>query len=171
MSMYNVNAGFPKTFLRAMISWFIDCMLSNPAKPFSLDDSRLATALQEVLDTPVSPELLPTDGKDEILQKTEDKIGPYILHDFFLYHTIHQGLPPLKLLTIAKTTFSDEFEEAFIKKWLRVFYIRFFAHQFKRTCAPDSPQIGSVSLSPRYDWTMPSDGDVEAWLKDLDEEI
>lgn len=168
MSMYNVNAGLPKTFLQAMIRWFMDCLLADPDRPFSLNDAKLNAALKEVLDTPVSPELLPTDDKDEITQRTEDKIGPYILHDFFLYHTIKHGISPIKLLTIAKQAFSNEYDEDFIIKWLKTFYIRFFAHQFKRGCAPDSPQVGSVSLSPKGDWSMPSDGDVKAWLKELE---
>lgn len=169
MSMYNVNAGLPKTFLRAMITWFIDRVidLDNKEKAFSNDDAGLARALQGVLDTPVSPELLPPDENDTITQKTEDKVGPYILHDFFLYHTVRRGTPPSRLLAIAKTTFAGEYDEDCLKKWLQVFYKRFFAFQFKRSCVPDSPKTGTVNLSPKEDWMMPGDADSSIWLEDL----
>lgn len=165
MSMYNVNAGIPKTFMKAVIRWFID-YLSN-GNNFSLNDDMLASALNDVLDTPVSPELLPPDESDAISQKTEDKIGPYALHDFFLYHTIKSGASPLKMMAIAKAAFYDEYDEDYISKWLKTFYIRFFTHQFKRGCAPDSPKVGSISLSHKGDWMMPSDGDVNIWIEKL----
>ncbi len=169
MAMYNVNAGIPKTFIRAMIRWFIDSVLTGPDRDssFSNDNEKLAAALRDVLDTPVSPELLPPDESGQIAQKTEDKVGPYILHDFFLYHTIRFGTSPAKLLAIATSAFADDYDEAFIRHWLKIFYRRFFTHQFKRSCAPDGPKVGTVSLSIRGDWQMPSDADVSDWLKDL----
>jgi NAD+ synthase (glutamine-hydrolysing) len=169
MAMYNVNAGVPKTVIRAMIQWFIQCVLTGPNQDssFCKDNEKLAAALQDVLETPVSPELLPPDEEGKIAQKTEDKVGPYVLHDFFLYHTVRWGTSPAKLLAIAKTAFADEYDEDFIRHWLQVFYRRFFAHQFKRSCAPDGPKVGTVSLSSKGDWQMPSDADVSDWLKEL----
>ncbi|GAB1476004.1 NAD(+) synthase [Bacillota bacterium] len=169
MSMYNVNAGLPKTFIRAMITWFIECVAgqSNKEHSFSSDDAGLARALRDVLDTPVSPELLPPDENDAISQKTEDKVGPYVLHDFFLYHTIRRGASPSRLLYMAKSVFAGEYDEDCLRKWLEVFYRRFFAFQFKRSCVPDSPRIGTVNLSPREGFMMPSDADGAIWLEDL----
>lgn len=168
MSMYNVNAGIPKTILRVMIDWFMKKGLNteDTIAGFSCDDVTLAESLQDVLETPVSPELLPPDEKGNIAQKTEDKVGPYVLHDFFLYHTIRNGTSPTKLLTIAKIAFADEYDEDFIKKWLNVFYRRFFAFQFKRSCVPDSPRVGTINLSPKADWQMPSDADPGIWTND-----
>lgn len=176
MSMYSVNAGVPKTFISAMIAWFIHhisadtdeitATIQNP--PFCNDDKKLAETLQEVLDTPISPELLPTDEDDGIVQKTEDQVGPYKLHDFFLYHSLKSGTPPKKLLFLAKAAFSNEYDEAFIKNWLAVFYKRFFFNQFKRSCVPDSPKIGTLNLSPKGDWLMASDADPSLWLRSLE---
>ena len=170
MAMYNVNAGIPKTVMRVMIKWFIDFVLTGPNQDtsFSKDNEKLAAALLDVLNTPVSPELLPPDESGEIAQKTEDKVGPYILHDFFLYHTLRQGPSPVKLLAMAKSAFNDEYDEEFIRHWLKIFYSRFFAHQFKRSCAPEGPKVGTVSLSIRGDWQMPGDGDASLWIKDLE---
>ncbi|MGI6728616.1 MAG: NAD(+) synthase [Anaerovoracaceae bacterium] len=170
MGMYNVNASVPKTLLQVIIKWFIDYKLNGPDedKSFSTDNALLASTLQDILDTPISPELLPPDKEGKIAQKTEDAVGPYILHDFFIYHTLRRGTLPKKLLEIAKITFVNEYDEDFIKKWLTVFYRRFFNHQFKRSCMPDGPKVGSVSLSPRGEWNMPSDGDVSIWLKELE---
>ena len=170
MSMYGVNSSVPKTLVKFVIKWVMDHRLSGPneEKDFSLDNALLRQTLQDIMDTPISPELLPPDAKGEIAQKTEDTVGPYILHDFFMYYTIRFGMPPGKLLYIAKTTFADEYTEAFIKKWLTVFYRRFFSQQFKRSCIPDGPKVGSVSLSPRGDWRMPSDADPSVWLKELE---
>ncbi len=169
MAMYNVNAGIPKTVIQAMIRWFIQCVLTGPDQDpsFSNDNGKLAAALQDVLDTPVSPELLPPDEEGKIAQKTEDKVGPYVLHDFFLYYTVRWGTSPSKLLAIAKAAFADDYDEDFIRHWLKVFYRRFFAHQFKRSCAPDGPKVGTVSLSVKGDWQMPSDADVTGWLREL----
>ena len=170
MSMYGVNGSVPKTLVRFVIKWVMDHRLSGPAeeKGFSLDNKLLRKTLQDIMDTPISPELLPPDESGEIAQKTEDTVGPYILHDFFMFYTIRFGMSPKKLLFIAKSTFAGEYTEDFIKKWLVVFYRRFFSQQFKRSCIPDGPKVGSVSLSPRGDWRMPSDADSSEWLKELE---
>jgi len=170
MSMYGVNTSVPKTLVRFVIRWVMEHRLSGPneEKGFSQDNELLRQTLQNIMDTPISPELLPPDAAGEIAQKTEDTVGPYILHDFFMYYTIRFGMSPKKLLYIAKTTFADEYTEEFIKKWLTVFYRRFFSQQFKRSCIPDGPKVGSVSLSPRGDWRMPSDADSSEWLKELE---
>ncbi len=170
MSMYGVNCSVPKTLVRFVIKWVMDHRLSGPTEDakFSLDNPLLRKTLQDIMDTPISPELLPPDANGEIAQKTEDTVGPYILHDFFMYYTIRFGMAPKKLLYIAKITFKEEYTEEFIKKWLTVFYRRFFSQQFKRSCIPDGPKVGSVSLSPRGDWRMPSDADASEWLKELE---
>ncbi|HML36819.1 MAG TPA: NAD(+) synthase, partial [Bacillota bacterium] len=170
MSMYGVNASVPKTLVRFVIKWVMDHRLSGPSeeKGFSSDNDLLRETLQDIMDTPISPELLPPDPNGEIAQKTEDTVGPYILHDFFMFYTIRFGMSPKKLLYIAKNTFADEYSEEFIWKWLSVFYRRFFSQQFKRSCIPDGPKVGSVSLSPRGDWRMPSDADSSEWLKELE---
>jgi NAD+ synthase (glutamine-hydrolysing) len=170
MSMYGVNTSVPKTLVRFVIKWVMDHRLSGPdeEKGFSLDNSLLRHTLQDIMDTPISPELLPPDESGEIAQKTEDTVGPYILHDFFMFYTIRFGMSPKKLLYIAKATFADDYTEEFIKKWLVVFFRRFFSQQFKRSCIPDGPKVGSVSLSPRGDWRMPSDADSSEWLKELE---
>lgn len=170
MSMYGVNTSVPKTLVRFVIKWVMDHRLSGPdeEKGFSFNNELLRRTLQDIMDTPISPELLPPDETGEIVQKTEDTVGPYILHDFFMYYTIRFGMSPKKLLYIAKSTFADEYSEEFIRKWLTVFYRRFFSQQFKRSCIPDGPKVGSVSLSPRGDWRMPSDADPAEWLKELE---
>lgn len=169
MSMYGVNACVPKTLVRFVIKWVMENKLSgiNEDKSFSTDNSFLKQTLQHILDTPISPELLPPDKEGKIIQKTEDTIGPYILHDFFMFYTIRYGMSPKKLLYIARTVFEKEYTEEFIKKWLTVFYKRFFSQQFKRSCIPDGPKVGSVSLSPRGDWRMPSDADSLLWIEEL----
>lgn len=171
MSMYGVNSSVPKTLVRFVIKWVMDHRLSGPSeeKDFSRDNELLRKTLQDIMDTPISPELLPPDESGEIAQKTEDTVGPYILHDFFMFYTIRFGMSPRKLLFIAKTTFAGEYSEDFIKKWLVVFYRRFFSQQFKRSCIPDGPKVGSVSLSPRGDWRMPSDADPAAWLMEMED--
>lgn len=171
MSMYGVNTSVPKTLVRFVIKWVMDHRLSGPEeeKDFSLDNELLRTTLQDIMDTPISPELLPPDEMGKIAQKTEDTVGPYILHDFFMFYTIRFGMSPKKLLFIAKSTFAGEYSEEFIKKWLVVFYRRFFSQQFKRSCIPDGPKVGSVSLSPRGDWRMPSDADPSEWLSELED--
>lgn len=157
MSMYGVNAGVPKTLVRHLVSY----------ESSRTDDKRLSEVLEDVLATPVSPELLPpTEG--EISQKTEDIVGPYELHDFFLYYMVRCGFPPKKILRIAEQSFAGRFDRDTIKKWLTVFLKRFFSQQFKRSCLPDGPKVGSVTLSPRGDWRMPSDACVRLWLEDLE---
>jgi len=170
MSMYGVNASVPKTLIIFIIKWVMDNRLSGPGedKNYSLDNSLLRQTLQNIMDTPISPELLPPDAMGEIAQKTEDSVGPYVLHDFFLYYTIRYGMEPKKLLYIAAKAFEDEYDEEFIKKWLKLFYRRFFSQQFKRSCMPDGPKVGSVSLSPRGDWRMPTDADSAVWLAELE---
>lgn len=153
MSMYGVNASVPKTLIRHMVRYSADI-----AK-----DENLRKVLLDILDTPVSPELLPAEN-GEISQKTEDIVGPYELHDFFLYYVMRFGFSPEKIYYLAKYAFAGTYEDAFIKKWLVSFYKRFFAHQFKRSCLPDGPKVGSVTLSPRGDWRMPSDASAALWL-------
>jgi len=169
MSMYGVNASIPKTLVRFVISWVMDNKLSGAGEDagFSIDNAALREALQDIMDTPISPELLPPDKDGRIAQKTEDTVGPYILHDFFMYYSIRYGMPPEKLLFIAKETFAGDYDEDVIRKWLIHFYRRFFSQQFKRSCVPDGPKVGTVSLSPRGDWRMPSDADPFEWLDAL----
>lgn len=167
MSMYGVNASVPKTLVRYVVKWVMEHKLSGPdADPnFSSDNALLKKTLQDILDTPISPELLPPDPNGDIAQKTEESVGPYLLHDFFIYHTVRCGVSPEKLLFLAEQAFAGEYDRAFIKKWMAVFYRRFFTQQFKRSCVPDGPKVGSVSLSPRGDWRMPSDADAAIWLE------
>ena len=170
MAMYGVNAGIPKTTIQHVVRWFMDNVLSGPAEDqsFSSDNALLKATLADILDTPISPELLPPEEDGTIKQKTEDNVGPYQLHDFFIYHTLRTGMNPAKLLFIAENTFRGEYDHAFIKKWLTTFYRRFFAQQFKRSCMPDGPKVGSVSLSPRGDLKMPSDADSALWLAEME---
>lgn len=157
MSMYGVNASVPKTLVRHLVHYFAD----------TCEDSSLKEVLYDVLDTPVSPELLPPkDG--EIAQKTEDLVGPYELHDFFLYFMLRFGYEPSKIFRIACMTFDGEYDKETIFKWLETFCRRFFSQQFKRSCLPDGPKVGTVALSPRGDWRMPSDACVAVWMKDLE---
>ena len=158
MSMYGVNASVPKTLVRHLVAY----AAGKAEKEGRPEEARL---MQAVLDTPVSPELLPPDENGEIAQKTEETVGPYELHDFFLYHFLRFGFPAEKLKFLAMRAFDGKYPEAVIDKWLENFYRRFFASQFKRSCVPDSPKVGSVSLSPRGDWRMPSDASREAWLR------
>lgn len=159
MSMYAVNVSIPKTLVRYLTAY--EAEKSNGV---------LKDVLLDVLDTPVSPELLPPDNNGEIAQKTEDVVGPYELHDFFLYYLVRFGFSPSKIYYLAKLSFADKYDNATIKKWLTVFVKRFFTQQFKRSCLPDGPKVGSVTLSPRGDWRMPSDASVNLWLKDLENE-
>lgn len=157
MSMYAVNASIPKTLVRHLVQYVAD----SSAAP------ELKQVLEDVLDTPVSPELLPPEH-GEIAQKTEDLVGPYELHDFFLYYMMRFGYPPSKIYRIACQAFSGAYEEAVILKWLKKFYWRFFSQQFKRSCIPDGPKVGTVALSPRGDWRMPSDASAAVWIRDLE---
>ncbi len=158
MSMYAVNTGVPKTLVRTLVRWISDTQMDEGAK----------TILRDVIDTPVSPELLPADKDGNIVQKTEETVGPYILHDFFLYYVLRFGFSPAKIYYLAKYAFEGEFTDKELLKWLRTFFWRFFSQQFKRSCLPDGPKIGSVNLSPRGDWRMPSDASVALWMKELD---
>ncbi len=157
MSMYGVNASVPKTLVRYIVAYFAEVT----------EDKKLATVLQDIVDTPVSPELLPPK-EGEIAQKTEDIVGPYELHDFFLYYIMRFGFEPSKIFRLACQTFEGEYDKETIYKWLRTFYWRFFSQQFKRSCLPDGPKVGSIDLSPRGDLRMPSDACVTAWLKELE---
>lgn len=156
MSMYAVNASVPKTLVRHIVNYYADS-----------SKGKLKAVLKDILDTPVSPELLPPDG-DDIAQKTEDIVGPYVLHDFFLYTMIRKGYSPKKIYEIARLTFKNDFGEETILKWLKIFTRRFFNQQFKRSCLPDGVKVGTVTLSPRGDWRMPSDAESKLWLEELE---
>ena len=153
MSMYGVNAGVPKTLVRHLVR--------NEAQQLPEEISKI---LNDILDTPVSPELLPPDENGNIQQKTEETLGPYEVHDFYLYHFLRFGTRPEKLLFMASRAFAGIYSEEQLKNWLKLFVRRFFTNQFKRSCLPDGPKVGSVSLSPRGDWRMPSDADCSVWL-------
>ena len=154
MSMYGVNAGIPKTLVKHLVQWVAEN---------GMDETSKATLL-DIVDTPISPELIPADENGEIKQKTEDLVGPYELHDFFLF-----GFRPSKIYFLAQTAFSGVYDDETIKKWLQTFFRRFFNQQFKRSCLPDGPKVGSISISPRGDWRMPSDASSAAWLKEIAE--
>lgn len=156
MSMYNVNAGVPKTLVRHLVRWYAD----------TSESKMLNDVLTDIIDTPISPELIPANSSDEIVQKTEELVGPYELHDFFLYHVLRNGFSPSKIFYLAGIAFEDKYSAKEIKKWLVNFYKRFFSQQFKRSCMPDGPKIGSVCLSPRGDWRMPSDASAALWLEE-----
>ena len=159
MSMYGVNASVPKTLVRYLIEWCAEAEFSG----------RAAEVLHDVCATPVSPELLPPDEDGAISQKTEDHVGPYELHDFFLFQVVRNQFAPRKILDLACRAFVEDYSRAEILKWLQLFYRRFFAQQFKRSCLPDGPKVGSVSLSPRGDWRIPSDASANLWLAELDQ--
>ena len=158
MSMYGVNASVPKTLVRHLVRYYAD----------TLEDKELQAVLYDVLDTPVSPELLPPED-GQIAQKTEDLVGPYELHDFFLYYFLRFGYEPDKIYRIARLAFEGEYEKETIYKWLETFCRRFFTQQFKRSCLPDGPKVGTVALSPRGDWRMPSDACASVWLNNLEQ--
>lgn len=157
MSMYAVNVSVPKTLVRYLVDYVASLYKGE----------KLEIILKDILDTPVSPELLPQKD-DEIVQKTEDIVGPYELHDFFIYHMVRFGDEPRKLYRKTKLAFKDKYDKETIKKWLTKFYWRFFTQQFKRSCIPDGPKVGSVSLSPRGDWRMPSDANVQNWIDEIE---
>ena len=159
MSMYGVNAGIPKTLVKHLVQWVTEN---------GMDEASKATLL-DIVDTPISPELIPADENGEIKQKTEDLVGPYELHDFFLYYFLRFGFRPSKIYFLAQTAFSGVYDDETIKKWLQTFFRRFFNQQFKRSCLPDGPKVGSISISPRGDWRMPSDASSAAWLKEIAE--
>ena len=162
MSMYNVNGSIPKTLAKHLVLWFASKFETTTPQSLTIHETLL-----DVLHTPISPELTPADDKGQIKQKTEDIIGPYELHDYFLYHMLRHGYSPAKIHFLACRTFGDTYDSDTILKWLRVFCRRFFSQQFKRSCLPDGPKVGSVSLSPRGDWRMPSDATAALWLDNL----
>lgn len=159
MSMYGVNASIPKTLVRHLVRYYAD----------TCEDIELNKVLMDVLDTPVSPELLPPQDNGEIAQKTEDLVGPYELHDFFMYYMLRLGYTPKKIYYLARNAFEGIYDDEIILKWLKTFYRRFFAQQFKRSCLPDGPKVGTVAVSPRGDLRMPSDACATIWLKELEE--
>lgn len=158
MSMYGVNGSIPKTLVKYLVEW----VAHN-----RVDEASRATLL-DIVDTPISPELIPADENGNIKQKTEDLVGPYELHDFFLYHFLRFGNSPAKIYFLAQQAFGESYDKVTIKKWLHTFFRRFFQQQFKRSCLPDGPKVGSVSLSPRGDWRMPSDAMATMWLKEIE---
>lgn len=158
MSMYAVNSSVPKTLVRYLVDWVAHHEIKADAKDVLID----------ILDTPVSPELLPPDDSGNIKQKTEEVVGPYELHDFFLYYMIRFGFTPSKIFNLAVLAFKDNYSKATIKKWLYTFTRRFFAQQFKRSCLPDGPKVGSINLSPRGDWRMPSDAASRTWIEEIE---
>lgn len=158
MSMYGVNSGVPKTLVRYLVRWIADLP----------ESASIRSCLLDIIDTPISPELLPASREGEILQKTEELVGPYELHDFFLYHFVRFGYRPAKLHFMARQAFGEKYPSSEIKKWLIVFLRRFFSQQFKRSALPDGPKVGSISLSPRGDWRMPSDASVSEWLREAE---
>ena len=159
MSMYGVNGGIPKTLIRVLVNW----VATNGEV-----DAEASAALLDVLDTPISPELLPPDASGKINQKTEDLVGPYELHDFFLYHILHNAYRPAKVLWLAEKAFAGEYDRETLLKWLKNFYRRFFIQQFKRSCLPDGPKVGPISLSPRGDWRMPTDAFSRVWMDEVE---
>ena len=158
MSMYGVNASVPKTLVRYIVRY-----AAQQAEP------ALKTVLEDILATPVSPELLPAQADGTIAQKTEDLVGPYELHDFFLYYLLRFGFSPAKIERLARYAFAGEYDAETIRRWLRTFIRRFFSQQFKRSCMPDGPKVGSATLSPRGDWRMPSDAASTLWLASLED--
>ena len=159
MSMYGVNGSVPKTLVRHLVKWVAGHGV----------DATSSHILMDIVDTPISPELIPADENGQISQITEDLVGPYELHDFFLYYFLRWGFRPSKIFFLAARTFGNRYEEAVIKKWLQTFCRRFFNQQFKRSCLPDGPKVGSISISPRGDWRMPSDASSALWLKEVEE--
>jgi NAD+ synthase (glutamine-hydrolysing) len=148
----------PKTLVKYLVQWVAEHEVSHASRATLLD----------IVDTPISPELIPADEQGRIRQKTEDLVGPYELHDFFLYHFLRCGFRPSKILYLARIAFRGVYTEEVIKKWLTTFCRRFFQQQFKRSCLPDGPKVGSVTLSPRGDWRMPSDASSAAWLQECE---
>mgnify|MGYP000755789033 FL=1 len=159
MSMYGVNADVPKTLVRHIVRYEAD----------ATENESLRAVLLDILDTPVSPELLPAKENGEIAQQTESLVGPYELHDFYLYYVLRFGFGPAKIYRLARRALGDRYPDDVLLRWLKNFYRRFFAQQFKRSCLPDGPKIGSVTLSPRGDWRMPSDACAAVWQAELDQ--
>lgn len=159
MSMYGVNSSIPKTLVKHLVEWVARNKMDETSRNILLD----------IIDTPISPELIPADSAGNITQKTEDLVGPYELHDFFIYHTLRFGASPKRIYLLAQAAFKDKYDSDTLLKWLHTFYRRFFAQQFKRSCLPDGPKVGSISFSPRGDWRMPSDAGAALWLKEIEE--
>lgn len=158
MSMYGVNSGVPKTLVKHLVRYFA----------MTADNENVKNTLLDIIDTPISPELIPADAQGNIVQKTEDLVGPYELHDFFLYYTLRYGFSPRRIYLLAGKAFGGSYDSETIKNWLKTFFRRFFAQQFKRSCLPDGPKAGSVTLSPRGDWRMPSDASAAMWLDECE---
>lgn len=159
MSMYGVNAGIPKTLIKYLVR----------DVAYNAMDEKSRNTLLDIIDTPISPELIPAEEDGTIKQKTEDLVGPYELHDFFLYYFLRFGFRPSKIYLLARKAFdAADYKDDTIKHWIKVFFHRFFTQQFKRSCLPDGPKVGSVSLSPRGDWRMPSDASSALWLKECE---
>jgi len=165
IAMYDVNAGVPKTLIQFIIRWVATERCEDWAGKSDVD--LLRKTLFSILDTPISPELLPPDANGKVAQLTEGKIGPYELHDFFLYHLVRHGRKPVAILELARNAFNDSYTFDDIKKYLLIFLRRFFNNQFKRSCATDGPKVLPVALSPRGDWRMPSDASVSLWIKEV----
>jgi NAD+ synthase (glutamine-hydrolysing) len=157
ISMYAVNVSIPKTLVRHLVAWVANTQFKEDAKEI----------FKDILNTPISPELLPANENQEITQSTEEIVGPYVLHDFFLYYMLRMGYAPSKIFFLAKIAFADMYDQNTVLKWMKVFYKRFFTQQFKRSCLPDGPRVGSVNLSPRGDWRMPSDADYTLWMENI----
>ena len=162
--MYDVNAGVPKTLIQFVIRWVANERVKLWSKG---DPSELRKVLFSILDTPISPELLPAGADGEIAQLTEDTIGPYELHDFFLFHYARRGRRPSRILDLAMLAFGERYDAETLRRWMGVFVRRFFAFQFKRSCTADSPKVLTVALSPRGDWRMPSDAQATQWQQDI----
>jgi NAD+ synthase (glutamine-hydrolysing) len=157
--MYGINASVPKTLIQYLVKYVANNGVDEASRKTLLD----------IVDTPISPELTPADEHGQIAQKTEDLVGPYELHDFFLYYFLRFGFGPSRVFLLARRAFSQEtYDDSTLKKWLKIFLRRFFAQQFKRSCLPDGPKVGSVSLSPRGDWRMPSDASCAIWLNEVE---
>ena len=156
--MYAVNTSIPKTLVKHLVKWVAEHDVDEKSRETLLD----------IVDTPISPELIPADENGNIKQKTEDLVGPYELHDFFLYYFLRFGFRPTKIFMLATLAFKSVYTDDLIKKWLYIFFRRFFNQQFKRSCLPDGPKVGSISISPRGDWRMPSDASSAAWLEEIE---
>ncbi|MBR4755521.1 MAG: NAD(+) synthase, partial [Bacteroidales bacterium] len=165
MSMYGVNASVPKTLIKHLVLWAAKNVFTSPAE---IDGRTASGILVDIVQTPISPELMPADSKGQIKQRTEDLIGPYELHDFFIYNFMRYGYSPSKIYFLACKAFDGAYDRATILKWLKKFYWRFFSQQFKRSCMPDGPKISEVSFSPRGDFRMPSDAKVKLWTDELE---
>jgi NAD+ synthase (glutamine-hydrolysing) len=162
-SHYGINAGVPKTLITYLIRWSSDVIFAKEAE--------VQAVLTDILATEISPELLPPDARGNIAQKTEELVGPYELVDFFGYYLVRWGYDPSRIARLAQHAFDGKYDLATIKKWLNMFLQRFFGSQFKRSCLPDGPKVGMMSISPRGDWRMPSDAEVQAWLDELEANV